>query len=446
MPLTMGLGRRCVACLTLLVCTAAPAFAQAPRSARPYRGLFGGSAPTVETPLTLTASVGGGYDTNVLLDPSGAGTTPIGDPRQSQGGGYGTLTAGLNYTISGTRTSFAASASSAGRYYPDLSDFIVSHSGAVGGSVRIARNTQVSLNQSITYQPFLTIDLFPQLGDPTLGLTPPAAQDRGTISDDYLTYGTLVDLTQTLSRRASLEFSYQYQLSDFTGGRNLSTQMGLGRFRYLIGRGLGVRLGYGHTEWTYPELTTSGGRIIDRRLDAGVDFARALSLSRRTTLAFDTGVAAVADQLDTYYRFVGNARLVHELGRTWNATAVYARELGVLQRIARPIFSNAFTVGVGGLANRRVQLQSNVGVTLGDVGLTADASGFDTYSANVSATTGLTRYLALAVTYSFYRYSFGSSAVLPVGLPSDFDRHSVEASLNVWAPLLQRVRRANAAR
>ena len=165
--------------------------------------------------------------------------------------------------------------------------------------------------------------------------------------------------------------------------------MGLGRFRYLIGRGLGVRLGYGHTEWTYPELTTSGGRIVDRRLDAGVDFARALSLSRRTTLAFDTGVAAVADQLDTYYRLVGNARLVHELGRTWNATAVYARELGVLQRIARPIFSNAFTVGVGGLANRRVQFQSNVGVSLGDVGLTADASGFDTYSANASATDGV---------------------------------------------------------
>ena len=179
MPLTMGLGRRCVACLTLLVCAAAPAFAQGPRSTRPYRGLFGGSAPAVETPLTFTASVGGGYDSNVLLDPSGAGTAPIGDPRQSQGGGYGTLTAGLNYTTAGTRTSFAASASTAGRYYPDLSDFIMSHSGAVGGSLRVARNTQISLNQSITYQPFLTIDLFPQLGDPTLGLdTPGGAGSR----------------------------------------------------------------------------------------------------------------------------------------------------------------------------------------------------------------------------------------------------------------------------
>jgi outer membrane translocation and assembly module TamA len=56
---------------TLVV--AAPAGAQTPRSERPYRGLFAGDTGNAQQLLTLSASLGGGYDDNIFANGSDLG-------------------------------------------------------------------------------------------------------------------------------------------------------------------------------------------------------------------------------------------------------------------------------------------------------------------------------------------------------------------------------------
>jgi hypothetical protein len=52
----------------------------------------------------------------------------------------------------------------------------------------------------------------------------------------------------------------------------------------------------------------------------------------------------------------------------------------------------------------------------------------------------------LGITYSYYQQRFDEGAQLAVGLPASAERHSVRATVGLWAPLFQRTRRNNASR
>ena len=73
--------------------------------------------------------------------------------------------------------------------------------------------------------------------------------------------------------------------------------------------------------------------------DVGIDFHKALSLSRRTTLSFGTGTTAFADVNGTHIYATGNATLTRELGRTWFATAAYNRDVSFLSTFREPVLS-----------------------------------------------------------------------------------------------------------
>ena len=61
-------------------------------------------------------------------------------------------------------------------------------------------------------------------------------------------------------------------------------------------------------------------------------------------------------------------------------------------------------------------------------------------------TIALSRKLAMSVSYAYYRYTFDTGAPLPGTVFRQLDRQSVQAGLQLWAPLLQRARRPHAAR
>jgi hypothetical protein len=54
--------------------------------------------------------------------------------------------------------------------------------------------------------------------------------------------------------------------------------------------------------------------------------------------------------------------------------------------------------------------------------------------------------MSVGVSYSYYHHQFDETALLPSGFLRSVDRQSVRAVANLWAPLFQRVRRANASR
>ena len=80
-----------------LPAVAGPALAQdfpAPRSERPYRGLFRSGVDDAAHVLTATASAGGGYD-EVLL----RGVDSTADSLQRLSGGYSMVSGGLSYGL-----------------------------------------------------------------------------------------------------------------------------------------------------------------------------------------------------------------------------------------------------------------------------------------------------------------------------------------------------------
>ena len=116
--------------LMLLLLGAIPASAQSPRPDRPYRGLFASGIDFSDQSLVAQGSVGGGYDSNVLLE-SGLAT----DPRFAQSGMVGAVSGSLAYSMQRDRLSFGASFGESSRYYPQNSNtFIHSYRESVGVS------------------------------------------------------------------------------------------------------------------------------------------------------------------------------------------------------------------------------------------------------------------------------------------------------------------------
>ena len=438
-----GLGL--VVCALAATTSVASAQSLGQRPGRPYRGLFGvGAADGGDHMLTATFDVGGGYDDSVFSD---IGSPTTSDAATWEGGSFGYFGAGLAYEFDRPHVNLAASLSSTTRYYQDQPmDFVSAHVGRVGLSYE-RRRTRLNLGQTVGYQPFLTFNVFPALIDPELGEAHPADQNQGSPLDAYLSYDTTAEVTHDVSRRGSLVFSYAYRFVDFEEeDRDSAIHSVAGRYQREVRRDLSVRAGYGYSEARYPE-TSAVDDVGRHTIDVGVDYNRALSVSRRTTFSFQTGGAVISDGELLHYSFIGSARLQHEMGRTWSAGVAYHRNVAFLESLVDPYFSDALSAGLTGVLAPRLTFDAYASASTGTIGFADTGNdGLITYSTNVGLSFGLTRLLALDGRYSYYHYAFESDVDLPTGLASRVGRQSVGIFLNLWLPLLGNPRSLNASR
>lgn len=455
--------RVCLPLVCLLVLTdVTTAQAQPPRPERPYRGLFGGGVGETEQLLTANVSFGAGYDDNVFADQGSGGNIGVGgggiagDPRSAKSGTYTHLAGGLNYAVNRTRVSFNASASATTRRYTNvagpavegLDDFIGAYSGSVGAAWRPSERSSFTVSQTVSLQPYITLGLFPPVFDIPAGQQEDLTLDLDTVRQEHLAYDGTAGFTTSVGRRGSFSLGYSHRETKFDEGLlDLSYDTASTRYTHGIAKGLGLRIGYGYSIWRHPAdaVDVDRDRTQGHTIDAGVDFNRALSFSRRTTFSFATGTSAIVDRDRTYYRITGNARLNHEIGRSWNAGVAYDRGLEFLETFRQPLFTDTVNGYYGGFISRRLQLRTGGGWSRGSLGLGA-SSDFDTYFANAGVTLGLTRLLALGVDSFYYRYRFTGDAELPLGLSPQLDRTGVRAYVTLWAPLVHRARRADASR
>ena len=436
-----------LAALVASVLTAgAQTFSPPPRTERPYRGLFGGGVGETEQSLTVNASLGGGYDDNIFMDTNaGVGGTPT-DPRAAKSGSYALASGTLSYSLNKSRWDLGASAGISSRHYSDSSeDLITAYGGSIGATFRFTERQSLTVNQNVNHQPYLRPGLYPALFEPELGQDRLASLDAVTTLTDYYSYNSDVAYRAGLSRRGALELGYTRRIDDFQAeDADYSTRGGHARYTHEVSRGLGLRVGYAYNEGRYP--ATAGARTLQwRTWDIGVDYAKALSFSRRTKLSFATGTSAIADADRTRYYFTGEAHLNHEIGRTWNATASYRRGVDFVEAFSEPFLSDSFSLGFGGMLNRRLQFGSVVGGALGSVGV-GTAQDYDTYYASATLTYGLTRYISLGTEYFFYRYRFDDTVRLPHGMSPHTNRQGARVYLSLWAPLIHRARRPDAPR
>ena len=431
-----------------LLMSVVPASAQAPRPERPYRGLFGGGIGDTEQLLTASASLGGGYDDNLLADARGENSRPQpSDLNTTFRGSVGQFSGSLQYSLSRSRLDFGASGGTSARYYPSLARDIVRRDHAnLATTVRLAAG--LSANASAAYSPYSLASLFAATSDAGLGDSAVFDEELASSNQHHLTYGGGLGFNRSLSSRTTLSADYGYR------ARNSSNLMGSftrqtagGRLSHSVGKGLALRAGYHYVKADYGE---DERRLTNHLIDAGVDFNRSLSFSRRTTLSFGTGTTATArpggTDTSTRFRLNANAALNHEMGRTWNAALVYSRGVHFIESWPEPVSSDSVTASLGGLLSRRLQFQSTAQTSTGRAGFSRTSGGFSGYYGTALLGFALSRHLSLQLKYGYYRHHFDDATLLVPGFANAVDRHSVRGYISLWAPLFQRARRADATR
>ena len=434
------------ALVILAAIVAAPAAHAQYRAERPYRGLFGGGGVAdPQQSLIASGSLGGGFDNNVVADALFGEQQAIGTQDERVSGGVGQASGSLAYSLNTSSLSFNASSGTTVHYYPSLeSRFMRRYFGSVGASVRATR--EITLTGTATYMPYSLSSFYPY--STTLATPGVAAPDIDFSSslEHYLTYSGGVSYLRQLSRRTRLGADYTLQRWDGTAfSEDYTNHTAGGRLIFEINRGLNLRAGY---QYSAADYGPTARQFNHHFIDAGVDYNRPLSFSRRTTLSISTGTSATSNPDDGQTRLnaTGSAQLTHEIGRTWAATVSYARGVNLDAAWGDVVTSDSANVSYGGLISRRLSFESSAQASTGHVGFVSSANSFESYYGNASLGYALTRHLDFGVTYAYYRHRFDSGVALPTDFVNQFNRHSVRASVSVWAPLFQRARRANAAR
>jgi len=412
---------------------------------RPYRGIFGGPAdPNSKQALTLTGSIFGAYDDDVFAADSGS-NVPLGGSSNSSGY-YGGLSAGADYSRNTDRVSFGLLGNVGVNRYVAQHQTAPIYSTAANISAKVARRTTVSAGAGLVYAPEYRLGLFISPTSLTGALDPfnTVAPDYDLFSLEAYRTSASVTLSQALGQRSALEGWYSLMNVNYVHEAfDYRSQAGGGRFTHRLTRNLGVRLGYSYGEANYNNQQAVRPQRI-HNIEAGVDYSRALSFSRRTTFSFSTGSAVLVrdkalggfDGNRSSFQVIGNASLTHEIGRTWTAQLAYRRAVDFREGFYDPFLTDGASASLGGLLSRRVRFSSSIDYALGSVGVTR-SNNFHSASANAGLEVGLTRNLAFYGRYVYYAYDFDAEVALDSRFPRKLDRQGVRIGLTAFVPVLR---------
>jgi hypothetical protein len=463
------------AAILVVLMTPAAAYAQAPqvdpRARGPYRGLFGGNAldPNSRQSLDATFSLFGGYDDDVsnTTDPGtggGGGGVGPGDPlaqASSSFFGGGTRLRYQRQVVD--RVTFLAGGGLSSSYYPDIDDIWATSyyaDAALGWSIN--PRTRLNLSQTFRFSPFYSYSILPLPGVPdAVELPPVPGFDTRVVRQDNYNYDTSLTFSRETTQRSTLSATAQYYRTDFAQGGDYDYQDSQnwsagGRWSYRVSKSASARLGYTYRTGNYAVRSTEDVPAADltvHDIDVGVDYGRALSFSRSTKFSFSTGTVAYQavgpgipeDQQGFRFTFLGNARLSHEIGRSWLAALTYQRDLQLVNGFSAPFLTDAITGLLGGFLNDRSRLAFYGGVNWGDYGYghpTGDGGTDDRRTRTIYFTPSfqfaLTSYLAVDASYFYYWYKFDEGAApLPEGFLPRYDRQGFRVGLSAWVPLLR---------
>ena len=373
--------------------------------------------------LVADASAGIGYDDDVYAQVS---STP-GLPGQSNGG-YNFLGLGLAYSAIGRRTTFGASADSSFRFYR-VDDSFTAHSygGSVGVSTEVTRRMRVSgtvYSQRSSHHIFW---MFPVLGETSLGQTTLPSLDYTLTATDGHAVDADANVTYRVTARGSVIAGYGRGYSRFDTDE-IDRERWNARYEYGFSRYATLRLGYGREDAEYLGASNYSRRTID----AGIDYSRPLSFSRKTTLNFRVGSSGLDDGVNTTYTVIGNVNLSHQLSRYWALHAGYDRSIGFVGGFLDPFLANSVNANATGTMGRRVELSASGGYSDGNIGFTAPTTdnGYVTYTAGGRVQILLARNFSAYGEYVYYHYKFEDDVNLAFRTPPMLDRRGVRGGLN----------------
>jgi hypothetical protein len=437
----------------LAVLSSVPVAAQDRRAARPYRGLFGPEGKNASQVLAVNGAAGIGYDTDLLVEQRDRGLTAGNVSFLHSNDAYSLFAGGISYADSTDGHDFRASAASVARNYSQFAT-VSSFDSSVGLTSRIRRRTTVSGFANMNYQPWGLMIYAPTVTDAAFAPVVAPTKQIPVVNGSYQSYAGRASITQQLSRRSNVTAGYGYDLAEFSGmvGSFRHHEASL-RYSHGMTRSLGWHAGYVYGQVQYPEQRTV---YRGRTIDAGLDFMRSLSLTRRTRFGFSTGVSGVDDssrlaslEYRTRYVATGAAWLNHEIGRTWDVAISYNHNVAFFETLRVPYIYDGINVGIGGLISRRIWVHSSAGATYGDVGLVSlngATNQFATAVGSAGLMVALSRYVGIAADYSVYAYSLDDATAFWTGFAPQLTRQGVLVSVRTWVPLVERGRRSDATR
>jgi len=296
---------------------------------------------------------------------------------------------------------------------------------------------QFHLNQSASYAPSYQFG-----GTPGPAMTPETdtAQAHGDFANadlDALTSSTGVGWNRTLGSHFALTASYNLRRTMFDQAHSdldmTSQDVGGGISRRL------TRYVSLHGAYTYrvADSPSMGGRVRVNDIDAGVDFSRPLTVSKRTTLSFATGSSIVPDAQGMAYRVTGNAALNRAFGRTWNLRVGVNRAVRLVEGFTQPMMENSLDTALGGNLARHLSWSSSGSYSTGSVGLEQQAqNGYTNWTAASGLNVELGRHALFNVHYFIASDDFDQGVALPPGLVNQRLRQGVRAGITLRAPLM----------
>lgn len=426
----------------LLAGTAAEAQVLAAPAQRPSQGLFGRGTRGDQT-LDLTVSAVGGYDDNLLSTESiGLVNSP---PEKS--GLYEGLTGRLAYMKTFRDSAFGAAARSSLHYYPSLNEIVGQQHTATAGLLVQRQHGRISVTQTFGLFPLYSVAAIPGLFSPELTDLPPVlTEDVAVVRSEARNFATSASFTQLLSARLAFTASARIENTNYVEQKiHQREDRAAGHLVYHLTRDFGVVAGYEYQRGVYTLAGRSREAAHVHNFDVGIDFNRALSLSRRTTVGVSTGsVSLQGDHGRREHKLRGSARLNHEIGRTWQATAALYRGVSFIEGFRYPFLATTLSANIAGDLSRRMGLtfggsywtgQNESGGHHGGTGLAAGRN--ESYSATTRLRIAVSRSMALSTQYIFSHYRFASAPSLIVGFPDWTDRQSVRVGLDLQLPLVR---------
>jgi len=309
------------------------------------------------------------------------------------------------------------------------------HQGTVGFSMG-GTQRQIRASQTMSYSPFFQFGAMPESAPSALDDAAVAHGDFANAGLSTYTSTTDVAMNQSISRRSSLSLSYNLRRTTFGRAElDQTTQMGAVTLSHRLARYLSLRTGYGLRTANYQFGYGTPLRV--HALDLGLDYSRALSISRRTTLSFSSGSVATKLADGTAFLMTGDATLTRMIGRTWNARLAVKRDVHLLEGFAQPVLSNSLSTSIGGALNRRMSVSSSIAVSSGTVGVvSATGSNYWNWTAGAGWRLTLSRRSTLDAQYFYYGHRFDNTVLLAPGLATQQIRQGLRVGVTWQTPVL----------
>jgi hypothetical protein len=311
----------------------------------------------------------------------------------------------------------------------------------------VSQKSSVSGSYWMSFLPVTHLVPLPIGNDPSFGPDNPFDNTIGAEAESYWTSSASANYNHEISRRVSTSVSYSnWRVNSPDRDHDVTTHSASARISYSLTQTIGVFGGYHLDSGVYHSNTDTGAstRYNSQGADFGIDFAKALSLTRKTTATFGAGMSGVSDGQRTQYAATGHANIQHEIARTWRAGAGYYRNVSFTQAFTEPVFADSLNASLYGLITRRLRFHANTGMSFGAVGLSYTRTSGDDYRAFYASSGisyAISRYLNTGARYWYTRHSFDRGLNVPADLRTQAGRHAVSGYLSAWIPLLSRSRR-----